>query len=99
MSSALPLSPFFSLTIPFPSCSVRLCVKVFAPWGEGDLEPGVIKTLFLNGQATIAWSDGTTASKVSQATIDATRPDAAKGAHAKVMEENVQDEKEHEEKK
>ena len=55
--------------------------QVFAPWDK-IMEPGVIKRLYKNGQATIEWSDGTKASRVDQDKIDGSKPEQAVAAAA-----------------
>lgn len=55
------------------------------------MDLGVISILFKNGLATIAWSDGTKASRVEQAQIDVGRAFAAKEAHQKEKKRQQQE--------
>ena len=63
-------------------------MQVLAPWTDSKtkkttLEPAKIKCIFKGtGTATVAWSDGTKPSKISQKVIDITQPDVANKRHA-----------------
>ena len=63
-------------------------MQVLAPWTDSKtkkttLEPAKIKCIFKGtGTATVAWSDGTKPSKISQKVIDNSKPDEAKKMHA-----------------